>query len=274
MAWAQKREVSSLVAGRRPRSSGLGGLMSDDEGTASAGEDGADAAEEGPAAKRLWPAAAGFRFRESLGFSKDPEHQRWAVAEDEDGDEPGEGEGDGDEAEERVVDDPENPGNLGPIQRGYGDREEVAAVEGSPFLTPTVPLQLRRAVFANDMGTIRALVNRWTSARTSGGMADTVAGKFATAVWDETSQDTMLHVAVRKGYPEMARYLVSQGARIHTRNRRRQTPLGLARATVERLLGWHARPLAIRLSGHPDPKVDGLYTQCAHRRVCPNHQWF
>ena len=42
-------------------------------------------------------------------------------------------------------DDEENPGNLGPIVRGYDDAPQVPAVDGSPFLTPTVPLQLKRA---------------------------------------------------------------------------------------------------------------------------------
>lgn len=163
--------------------------------------------------ERRWSgAAAGFRYCESLGFIKDPKHPRWKAEverESQDGSNEGEGD-DGDKAEGEPVDDPENAGNLGPYRRGYEDREEVPFVEGSPFTTPTVPLQLRRAVFVNDMTILRMLVNRWTSAQTDGSEKDTIAGKFATALWDESTGDTVLHIAVRKRYPEMARYLVSQ----------------------------------------------------------------
>ena len=90
-------------------------------------------------------------------------------------------------------------------------------------MTPTVPLKLRRAVYTNDMETVRAMVNRWTSSGTSGNSdVDSTNRRYATAVFDEHSRDTLLHVAVRKRYVDMVRHLVAQGARPTAENQRKQ----------------------------------------------------
>ena len=55
--------------------------------------------------------------------------------------------------------DPDIPGNLGPYVLLWGPAENVSVVEGSPFTTATVPLQLRRAIYVEDMVTVRGYIN-------------------------------------------------------------------------------------------------------------------
>jgi hypothetical protein len=109
---------------------------------------------------------------------------------------------------------------------------------------------------------VRGLINGWTSSETTGSSADdTVAGKFATALFDESSRDTLLHVAVLKRYADLVRYLISQGARMLARNAKQMTPLSLVKRLASNLAVWKDCPLAVRLDGHPEASVNGVYTQ-------------
>jgi hypothetical protein len=244
--------------------------MSEAEASAEDGEEAGRADPSGATAAP--PGGAGFRFRDSVGFVRDESHPRWAA--ETDGGEEGEDEEEGGEekGDRNRPDDEENPGNLGPITRGWSDAERARAIEGSPFMTPTVPLKLRRAVYTNDMETVRAMINRWTSADTSGDSdVDSMSRRYATAVFDEHSRDTLLHVAVRKRYAEMVRYLVAQGARRSAVNRRNQTPLSIAATMLKALKGWDDYPIAMEISGHPNRSVDGLYTQRGEHAGFPRY---
>jgi hypothetical protein len=95
--------------------------------------------------------------------------------------------------------------------------------------------------------------------------------RYATAVFDEHSRDTLLHVAVRKRHVEMVRYLVSQGARRNAVNRRDQTPLSIAKTMLEALKNWEEYPIAMELVGHPKHSVNGLYTQRGEHAGFPRY---
>ena len=234
------------------------------DGEESTGTTARAATAEATAGNRVPPAAAGYTFRESLGFRKDASHARWIPETDDQAEEQASDEEiEGETAEQRnAPDDEENPGNLGPLVRGYDDAPQIPIIEGSPFLTPTVPLELKRAIFTNDLAAVRGFINGWNSSATTGNSeADTIARKLATALFDETSKDTLLHVAVLKRYAELARYLVSQGARLAARNAKQMSPLSIAKMLEANLAGWADYPLAIRLDGHPDPTVNGIFTQ-------------
>jgi hypothetical protein len=269
-----------------------------DAEAADGAESGGEAAPDPPAR----PGGAGFRFRDSVGFVRDESHPRWwdptvepegeepglwretkhdreamkdaaaALADDEGDEDEGDDEGGDNAAGRNRPDDEENPGNLGPIVRGWSDAEAPRPIEGSPFVTPTVPLRLRRAVHTNDMEIVREMVNRWNSAGTTGDSdADSVSKLYATAMFDEHSRDTLLHVAVRKRYVEMVRYLVSQGARRSAVNRRERTPVGIARTMLENLGSWDDCPIGMELSGHPNISVNGVYTQRGEHAGFPRY---
>ena len=290
----------SEAAGSAPAASERTAETAADGGAEGEGGEGGEPAPEPP----MLPGAAGFRFRDSVGFVRDGTHPRWwdptvepegevaglwrekqddrramtdaAAALSDDDDEEGEGGGDEEEgppaADRNRPDDDANPGNLGAIVRGWPDAEEPRAIEGSPFVTPTVPLRLRRAVHTNDMDVVREMVNRWNSGSTSGDSdADSVNRRYATAMFDEHSRDTLLHVAVRKRYVAMVRYLVSQGARRSVVNRRERTPVGIARKMYEALRLWDSYPLAFEVEGHPNVNVNGVYTHRGEHAGFPRY---
>lgn len=239
------------------------GATSADTAAGAAGPNGATAAR---------PGGAGFRWRDSVGFLVDESDSRWEDEEEKEQLTRIQTAATTKDTEPNRPDEEENPGNLGLIMRGYSEQQQPRVIEGSPFVTPTVPLKLRRAVYTNDMETVRTMINRWNSADTSGDSdADSVKRRYATATFDEHSRDTLLHVAVRKQYVEMVRYLVSQGARRNAVNRRDQTPLGIAQTMLQALENWDDYPIAMKVSGHPNVGVDGVYTQRGEHAGFPRY---